>query len=821
RQIPFPQRQPQHDAFHQQQQRQSLPITSHPSKSGPRTGFNVPQRQQFQPPPPPPQSTAQMPYHLRTEPYPPSRPHSQPQVHLHPHPQAQQQPQPHPFSQPHHQAHPQPPHLAPQFPRSSDAFLLPQGPAGPIADGPAVPKASNLPMPRLDARALGLLNALKSGGSSRPPTTPGVDVGTVQQQQQVRQPSVQQTKLLDLFRRPGAPATMAAMPGESRAEHPTLAAQLGGGDPEGAMAPGPPQQQQQGRRTTLNEITRTLPGKLKAKSTPPPPPPHARPSPAVLASAPAVAAEGVRGLERVPQTSPRRVLAQSEITALQAATLGPRGEAGVVGAMTPPPIQEARVVQQAPPPPPMEVAERVEGQAGGRQSAPAPPSTRMDVPPPQSLDRPRSRGQLFDPAAPRQAVQIPAAVLQRGLEQRMARDAKPEQSALPVLPRAVGQEQTPRAPGPGRSPRVGHASPSRHAAASASGARGSGAENGAPRAQAQVPVQPAFKILARPGSMRAEMSPGVVDRQELMNGAGVSKEGSKQGRNAASHPDLQMLRRPESVDPTTVQKAAEVVEERGTGGGEGKDKREQLLALFGKSGAAGAEPAASPPVAASPIPPRPSAPTPAAAAEGRKAGLLDPFNAGPAGQRSGNSTPASATTMDAHPPPPPPPQIQPERRPSSNTVIRHDRQQQAPKNLLLDLFNRPSAGKLGVESPGTPISPFTLGTPAHGHAPTSLSALAGGSGYSSDNGTGAKNTIMSGVAQEARRPTPTAATPTTRDPSRDGLGSAASVAEYRKGGAAGTPVETKGFLLSYLNGVVREEGYKGAGAGAGAGLGRK
>ncbi|KAK3109303.1 mRNA-decapping enzyme subunit 2, partial [Teratosphaeriaceae sp. CCFEE 6253] len=669
--------------------------------------------------------------------------------------------------------------------------------------------ASNLPMPRLDARALGLLNALKPGGSSRPPTTPRVDVGTAQQQQQqVRQPSVQQTKLLDLFRRPGAPAMMAAMPGESRAEHPTLAAQLGGGEPAGAMSLGPPQQQQQGRRTTLNEITRTLPGKLKAKSAPPPPPPpppHARPSPAVPAPGPAVAAEGVRGLERVPQTSPRRVLAQSEITALQAATLGPRGEAGVVGPMTPPPVQEARV----------------EGRAGGRQSAPAQPSARMDVPSPlQSLERPRSRGQLFDPAAPRQAVQIPAAVLQRGLEQRMARDAKPEQSALPALQRPADQQQTLRAPGPGRSPRVGHASPSRHAAASASGARGSGAENGAPRAHAQVPVQPAFKILARPGSMRAEMSPGVVDRQELMSGAGVSKEGSKQGRNAASHPDLQMLRRPESVDPTTVQRAAEVVEERSTGGGEGKDKREQLLALFGKSGAAGAEPAASPPVAASPIPPRPSAPTPATAAEGRKAGLLDPFNAGPAGQRSGNSTPASATTMDAHPPPPPPPQIQPERRPSSNTIIRHDRQQQVPKNLLLDLFNRPSAGKLGAESPGTPISPFTLGTPAHGHAPTSLSALAGGSGYSSDNGTGTKNTIMSGVAQEARRPTPTAATPTTQDASRDGLGSAASVAEYRKGGAAGTPVETKGFLLSYRKEVVREEGYKGAGAGAGAGAGR-
>ncbi|TKA78466.1 hypothetical protein B0A55_04970 [Friedmanniomyces simplex] len=688
----------------QQQQRQSMPLGPPPRQEAPN-GFNVPQRQPVQPPHQfPPQ---QIPQHMSYQ-----------------------------------------PQLPPNFPRSSDAFMVPQGVQ--FSAGPVVPKAANLPMPHLSAQSLQLLGAFKSGGNKQPASSSNVGIGQVPPA--ARQPSQQQAALLDLFRKPSAPQTPVPVSAAPKTEGPPSPILADATERSGSA--------QQGRRRTLNEITRTLPGRVKAKG--PASPAVARPVERAvsLAEPPAhdVSLEAARGN-------------------LPAVLRGPppvqRG---------PPPSQpglpNAPAALSTPPPPSATRQETVPTS----QTTISPPQATL--PTPQAIDRPRSRGHLFDPTAPKQPARNPEQSAQ-----------KAEHTTIPILqwPPAHNVQRSPR---PSRSPKPRHASHNKQASGNLNVAKGT--ENGTPQPQ----PQPMFKILARPGSVRAEKSPAL--NVESLLAEPSRQEVSNSAVHAGKVPDVQLLRRPESVDPVAVQKAAEVVEENHIEGANGQDKREQLLALFGK----GTVSSPPPPVEAKPQPLSPSSAAPASIANERKnSSLLNIFNAssGSIPHRSGNATPTptstSTSTSTMHPPqPPPPPHIHPEGKvPSNHTTSTIHHRQQTPQNLLLDLFNRPSATTGKADSPGTPISPFTLGTPAQRVGPagsllgSSAAAMGGRSpGDSSGLARAGGSANGSGYGNEV------------------GKGSL-SAESSRKGSAAGTtPVETKGFLLGYLNGVVEKEGYRGA-----------
>lgn len=139
----------------------------------------------------------------------------------------------------------------PQLPPSAHTN---QGSQGAIAQGPPVPSASQLPAPRLNPHTTNLLNAFKSDTKPVPSTTAGDDIVR-------RAASVQQTALLDLFKKPTCPDLSTS---------PSRAAE----GPQKSLPP--PAVQDESRssiavpvaRPTLSEITRTLPPRVKAKSPP-------------------------------------------------------------------------------------------------------------------------------------------------------------------------------------------------------------------------------------------------------------------------------------------------------------------------------------------------------------------------------------------------------------------------------------------------------------------------------------------------------------------------------------------------------------------------
>lgn len=141
----------------------------------------------------------------------------------------------------------------------------------------------------------------------------------------------------------------------------------------------------------------------------------------------------------------------------------------------------------------------------------------------------------------------------------------------------------------------------------------------------------------------------------------------------------------------------------------------------------------------------------------RNSSLLDLLN-------GRNNTPPVIKT----PEPPPAPQLLPERKVSHHGGLPVDTQQR--QNNLLNLFTKSGSGQHGA-SPGTPISPFTLGTP-----------------ITSRN----RESSFSEQSAEAAR-------------SRIG-----SIASVRSGMSSGqqTPTEAKDFMLGYLNGLVQKEGRK-------------
>ena len=325
-----------------------------------------------------------------------------------------------------------------------------------------------------------------------------------------------------------------------------------------------------------------------------------------------------------------------------------------------------------------------------RPKAKATPPPERGTAPQPSHERPRSR-QLFDPDHPDKLVQTTN-------EARIDANGADQRSPVRILQRPSPKQ-------PQQSPKTNQATIS----ASPSLRDNTSKENWSRSSP--------FTILARPGSSKGQTHSATV---------GTASPRPNETPNTTFQP--QVLKRPQSSDA----ERKDIVEN-------GPDKKDQLLALFGKT---------------------PTVDRPPAVQEQQQRGVAERKESQPHGDErtallglfdTGNTRQQRAPS----PAPPPAPIIQPSTQSTRTTA--HNKQQ----NLLLDLFNKPSGTP--TASPGTPISPFTLGTPAATQPPKRL---------------------------------PTNLSSTTASPTSSG----------------GTLVEAKEFLMGYLNGVVKNEGYRGAGS---------
>lgn len=247
--------------------------------------------------------------------------------------------------------------------------------------------------------------------------------------------------------------------------------------------------------------------------------------------------------------------------------------------------------------------------------------------------------------------------------------------------------------------------------------------NGAHNTRMSQPV-PVYTILARPESAKGPKSP-TAPTTPLRN----------EEQQVGFHP--QVVKR--SNGKESLESAQQPV-----------DNKDQLLALFGKSPAS---------ATSTPTPPPQTTPTgPLNPSHRPNVNMVDLFN------YFNTSSPRPSQPPSV---PPPAPRIEPDRQPSSKlaptTTAQPPPKQQ---NLLLELFNHKANPPVTpITSPGTPVSPFTLGTPATEMRPAQLPAKADG--------------------------------PTSR------LASVCSPG----GSGGGTPTEAKEFLMDFLNGVVRNEGH--------------
>jgi mRNA-decapping enzyme subunit 2 len=351
-----------------------------------------------------------------------------------------------------------------------------------------------------------------------------------------------------------------------------------------------------------------------------------------------------------------------------------------------------------------------------------------------SAERPKSRGQLFDPSKPNKSGASSAAPAKA--------EAPPSVSNNDARPNSKG---TPRAAG----------NPAR------------------PRPASNVQPTPQFSILQRPGSSAGKAS---VPPSPLRN------ESSKTGTFQP-----QLLKRPvgenesTTIAPVPQGKSSEAQLETSN------DKRDNLLALFGKTSSP-----LSHPTKASPPPPPPTAEKEAMQPINQKDKLLNLFGAkSPTPSGSSFAPPPSSTkTMS----PPTAPQLLSEPRSSSRQS--QQTTTSTSQQLLMNLFNNTNNPAHSVLSPGTPISPFALGTPIVSRA---LPAL------------GNPPSKQQQQQQPLHMSLPDLIAP---PPVRSRVGSLQPSSASLSGGlisgqqtpTSATPTEAKNFLLDYLNGVVQKEG---------------
>lgn len=174
---------------------------------------------------------------------------------------------------------------------AQDAQYSAQGP-GAIAAGPAVPKASQLPTPKLNSHAMSLLDALKSG-APKPVTTSSTVNGAPRQQ------NAHQNALLSLFKQPSNTQVPKEASMDEAVVSPTLS--------DVTLRPAALQE----RRPTLNEITRTLP---KART---PSQPSSAVPPVQAPSVPSPARSNAQVAAAVPEQNARAV--HSNVTSSQVA----------------------------------------------------------------------------------------------------------------------------------------------------------------------------------------------------------------------------------------------------------------------------------------------------------------------------------------------------------------------------------------------------------------------------------------------------------------------------------------------------------------------
>lgn len=196
----------------------------------------------------------------------------------------------------------------------------------------------------------------------------------------------------------------------------------------------------------------------------------------------------------------------------------------------------------------------------------------------------------------------------------------------------------------------------------------------------------AFTILPRPGSSQAKKVAVATATSPVRS----ERTGSSRDEAPQQRPVQVMSRPPPSVE-TWAGRYSEQTE-----------KREQLLKLFGKQEQQQERQEIFTPAfdAASPPPTVRANEEDREMKEERRASLLNLF------------TPQHPSAQAATATPPPAPLLQPSHR----STMHAGEQRKAPTNTLLDLFNKPSTRPISsaggaLQSPGTPISPFVLGTP--------------------------------------------------------------------------------------------------------------
>ncbi|KAK4505719.1 hypothetical protein PRZ48_003684 [Zasmidium cellare] len=378
------------------------------------------------------------------------------------------------------------------------------------------------------------------------------------------------------------------------------------------------------------------------------------------------------------------------------------------------PASPASSTQTVRPPPPKEPVQPVQ------PTLPTQPKTHVRTQPAQTMrapsprdetvDRPKSRGQLYDPTKPQQFV-------------RASSQSRPEDPAEQKPPVTILQKL--KSGQPSRSPKASPQVKPRQPAT----------ENG--------PAPPQISILQRPGSSTGRTPRSPIPQSPLRH------------ESTKSTFQPQVLKRPSAGDENAA---------TGTDATPGDDKKNHLLSLFAKSSSTGANPGPSPTPAQAAAPVSPNPPSNGQ----QKNTLLGLFNGA-----------ATSNVATKTPEPPAAPQIQPERKPSSQGQQPNGSQQSA-QQVLLNLFNKPSSG--GADSPGTPISPFTLGTPATKEPPLKQQLPLSTLNIEPRSRLGSLATL-DGNGPVNGQQTPRSATPTE---------------------------QTKGFLLDYLNGVVQKEGHRGA-----------
>jgi mRNA-decapping enzyme subunit 2 len=353
-----------------------------------------------------------------------------------------------------------------------------------------------------------------------------------------------------------------------------------------------------------------------------------------------------------------------------------------------------------------------------------------------SAERPKSRGQLFDPS-------------------------KPSKSTSAVTPPVKSE--------------VAHSVATGDARTSSKGTPRSSAHPSRQRPPPNAQPTPHFSILQRPGSAAGKTS---VPPSPLRN------ESSKTG---TFQPQL-LKRSVGEVEwtPEVQGKTPEVQLQTST------DKRDNLLALFSKT-------TASPAIQATKIscpPPQPAAAQEPGPTVNQKDKLLNLFSAKSPNPSVNSIAPPPSSTKTLSPSVAP--QLHPEIRSSSRQSQQTN--SSTSQQLLLNLFNNNSNNNNApqpVMSPGTPISPFALGTPVMTRALPTI---------------GGQPPLK--LQQQHHQPPHMSLSDLIAPPvAKSRVGSlqpssaslSGSLASGQQTPTSATPTEAKNFLLDYLNGVVQKE----------------